>query len=52
MDGYEVPAPLNCKTLALANLKNKYQITEDAWNMLSFTSPVNITMDDLRKSMQ
>ena len=52
MNGYEIPVPLNCKTLALANLKNKYQITEDAWNMLSFTCPVNIKMDDLRKSMQ
>jgi polyferredoxin len=52
MNGYEIPAPLNCKTLALANLKNKYQIAEDAWNTLSFTCPVNITIDDLRKSMQ
>ncbi len=52
MDGYEVPVPLNCKTLALANLKNKYSIADDVWDTLSFACPVNITADDLKKSMQ
>lgn len=52
MDGKDIPVPLNCKTLALANLKNAYQITDEAWNTCSFECPVNITVDNLKEAMQ
>ena len=52
VDGHNIPVPLNCKTLALANLKDRYHIADDAWNALQFDCPVNITMDDLKKAMQ
>lgn len=52
LDGQNIPVPLNCKTLALANLKNKYSIADDAWNVVQFECPVNITMNDLKKAMQ
>ncbi|MBQ3119243.1 MAG: lactate utilization protein [Peptococcaceae bacterium] len=52
LDGMNILVPLNCKTLALANLKNSYQITDEKWDACSFECPVNITVDDLRKAMQ
>ncbi|MBR4944631.1 MAG: lactate utilization protein [Peptococcaceae bacterium] len=51
-DGQNVPAPLNCKTLALANLKHAYQISDNEWNNCVFSCPVGITADDLKKAMK
>ncbi len=50
--GQHTPAPLTCKSLALANLQNPLQISDDQWAQLDFQCPVGITRDDLKQAMQ
>lgn len=51
-DGQAAPAPLTCKSLALANLQTPIAITEDAWSALTFDCPVGITADDLKLALK
>lgn len=46
------PAPLTCKSLALANIKAPISIAEAQWNALDFSCPVGIHKDTLKKAMQ
>ncbi|MGM9526178.1 MAG: LUD domain-containing protein [Peptococcaceae bacterium] len=50
--GLHTPAPLTCKSLALANLQKPIQISDDQWQQLDFQCPVGITGSDLKQAMQ
>ncbi len=47
-----IPAPLTCKSLALAHLQRPYHISEEQWQEAVFQCPVGIGADDLRKAMK
>lgn len=51
-DGQQIPTPLTCKSLALANLQKPIQISDDQWQQLDFQCPVGITGSDLKQAMQ
>ena len=51
-DGQDTPAPLTCKSLALANLKTPFQIADEQWSACSFQCPVGISTEDLQNAMQ
>lgn len=53
MQGQEhIPAPLTCKSLALAHLQTPYQINAEQWHEAAFQCPVGICIDDLKSSMK
>lgn len=47
----QIPAPLTCKSLALAQLQTPYQIAAERWTQVAFSCPVGITTEDLQKVM-
>ena len=47
-----VPAPLTCKSLALAHLQTPYQIDEALWNAVEFHCPVGISAEDLQNALK
>lgn len=52
MAGQQIPAPLTCKSLALAYLKTPFQISSERWNACNFQCPVGIQKEDLQNIIQ
>ena len=46
-----IPAPLTCKSLALANLHTPYQLEHAQWDALHWQCPVGITVQDLKDAL-
>lgn len=51
LQGQTAPQPLTCKSLALAQLQNPFQLSEAAWENCSFDCPVGICKEDLRNTL-
>ncbi len=50
-DQQPIPAPLTCKSLALANLHTPYQLEHAQWDALHWQCPVAITVQDLKDAL-
>lgn len=47
-----IPAPLTCKSLALANLHTPYHITPAQWEPVTWQCPVGIAVHDVKEALQ